>query len=1452
MKVAADLGVPRPCRWGTLKGKGKRRQAMTARRSAPATRTILRSLTMTLVLLLGTLPLVGLPIAADQTAAPSPLGRGVETLSVTVVMNATAPLAASNQLLRVVVQATSSLGTSADMFLNETLPGGASGESFVLTLSDSGTLPDLVAADLNYTAHLLFVDDRGSDGAFSDNSSPTATMDLRQGGDVTFDADIDSDGTGAQLQLPVDITPPLVTALTYPAYTNGSLPVNVTVTDAGPLAGVTSVELSIAGKPFEPMDLVPGGRAVSADYSLQVTDFSGVSDGPLTIELLTHDVAGNTGFFDLPNATWADPQPAPILDTTPAMLTLIGDPVPSFLGASGGGVDLQVSDANLPTNIADFGPDSFFDIFARIDTPLGNTTPLPIEILSLDLVAIPPTADLHVDIPQAATWQNTSNILSVGVRDPSGSSPGLFTSTFRTDTTGPQFDLPFADGMVVTLSITITITIIITGEGGEVISVDTSSMSWSAEGTGPTTTGQSFTGPFLPNGPNRFASQVILTTWPDGPYDLTVTGVDTLGNSGSSTISFIVDNTQPKLALINPSDPLLYLGDDLLLPVRVTEANLNASASFVTLDGSAPIPLQFNGTGGDPRFTLDPSGPGVLEGAINLPLSALTEGTHVWFIHLVDLAGNSLNLTITQIVQYPEPPTPQPTVTDDGSGHLVVTVPDDPNGPAIDHCTIYVDGVQVATFPTPEAANAYDYSGLSDGPHDVTVTCTDERGKESEPSTPTHITVPAKSVDVRAPVWPTSFQVGVPVTMAVEVTNPNTATPVTITVQCVFNDKVVSFQNATLAPAEQVTVGVPWTPKTQGPGTVRMEVVQGGVVIPAGTPLNITVAPEHSGNGGDHGNDDPSSNPLSIITNAPNLLPLLLLLIGVIGMVYGIARRRRKQAPTGNALDKITVDEIERIPSGDGGSATKGRTPTEPTATSAFPGAAVAAGASALPGGGPDVAVGGAMTVERSRGPCDGVREQWEAMRARLAKLGTAAQAAQQRAATAQQQADTSGQHASEARTAANAASEQARDAQQAADTAQQAYAAFCESILKTVRNVSSTPVAGWGGFAGYGAAGTFGVDIHFPDGPTGDAAVTEFLELKKKWKEDLEGYQRKAKSAKEAAAAAKGKADQAEQAAAAKEKSASTDAQAAQSAQQASAKAAADEQSARSKAEAFLNQYRQCISDRLDKLRTSAANAAAKAQTATRDGQAATSPEDAEASAQRAQSAQQEAERAQHELDQLHHDSGDVDGLQDDFSRTRQVVDDTLTRTRAAVGVTGTVVQRRPRQCADGATKSEEYHKRSKKLDDSGEVEISFDSANMRGHYLSLEDAETLSTAFAGGGWAASAVGLATGGAVKVATSLVKAPLKAGSIAISAGVEIARKYNERLGMGDLILRVPILRVDEKWMRDFTCQEGQWCQVNDHKVSEQQSPDVEVIRMADIMFSDVPARTDAALARYRR
>src|SRR3990172_975283 len=197
-----------------------------------------RPLVVALLLLLGLLTIPSPAIGG----AP---GGNTEALDVYLNGTGWAPTGiADGTTVLITITSTNQSGTVENITVNESLAAGSVDGGYVVIIEsvpaygpcnggvpesvrvkvrDDGLEPDTLANDSVFYGLLTFVDDGGVNGSATDMAAYPPILDVRCGGNVTIDGDLDLDGSGENQTFDVDTQPPQLLSSSLPTYLTGDL-----------------------------------------------------------------------------------------------------------------------------------------------------------------------------------------------------------------------------------------------------------------------------------------------------------------------------------------------------------------------------------------------------------------------------------------------------------------------------------------------------------------------------------------------------------------------------------------------------------------------------------------------------------------------------------------------------------------------------------------------------------------------------------------------------------------------------------------------------------------------------------------------------------------------------------------------------------------------------------------------------------------------------------------------------------------------------------------------------------------------------------------------------------------------------------------------------------------------------------------------------------------------------
>ncbi|WP_414055463.1 Ig-like domain-containing protein [Macrococcus equi] len=624
--------------------------------------------------------------------------------------------------------------------------GNTSTETFVITVTDH-TAPAITPIDDVTTPEdkVMFPIDVITD----DKAAIIAVTGLPAG--VTYDPAL-----GAIVGTPVD---------------QGVYPVTVTATDA---AGNTSTETFV----INVTDQTPPTIAPIADVETP----EDVAITPITV--VVNDPTATTTVTNLPPALTYDPATGVIsgIPTLPGSYDVLVTSTDAAGNTSTEVFNITVTDVTsahiLPIN----------DVVTPEDEPMT-----PITVVLDD-----PTASATVTgLPAGVTYDPISGVISGTPTEP-GAYPVTVTSIDSSGNTETE---------IFTITVTDKVPPVITAIDDVTTPEDQPMTPIKVTVDDPTAT---TTVSALPAGVTYEPSTGVISGTPTEPgtYPITVTSVDTLGNTSTETFNIIVtDKTAPVIA---PIADVTTPEDKPMTPITVTVDDKTATT---TVDG-LPVGVTYNPSTGQISGT--PTEP----------------GTYPVTVTSVDSVGNTTTETFNIIVTDVTAPVITPAIAD-------VTTPEDkPMAPitvTVDDksATVTVDGLPAGVTYDP-AAGVISGTPTEPGTYPVTVTAVDGVGNSSTDTFIITVT------DVTGPT----------ITPIDDVTTPEDEpmAPITITVNDPTAPTTVTGLPAgvTFDPAAGVISGTPTEPGTypvtvtsvDGAGNKTTETFN--IIVTDITPVHIT------------------------------------------------------------------------------------------------------------------------------------------------------------------------------------------------------------------------------------------------------------------------------------------------------------------------------------------------------------------------------------------------------------------------------------------------------------------------------------------------------------------------------------------------------------------------------------------------------------------------------------
>jgi hypothetical protein len=221
---------------------------------------------------------------------------------------------------------------------------------------------------------------------------------------------------------------------------------------------------------------------------------------------------------------------------------------------------------------------------------------------------------------------------------------------------------------------------------------------------------------------------IALADLTPGPHMLTIQGFDKAGNSVVSTVPIIYDATPPTIAMTIGHDGFLNQTNPVLTGTVGDNYGVSDSITY-SLDGAGAV-----------AFALDRNST-LTEGGFAIATSGLAEGLHTIQINATDLVGNASSQTFSFVIDLTAPALVIDTIGTQGYTRQVPIT-----GTLSDDRRIYgtiqyaFDGGSFTQQPVDPAGSdtqatfTIATTGLSDGPHMLTVIGEDQAGNTSQSS----------------------------------------------------------------------------------------------------------------------------------------------------------------------------------------------------------------------------------------------------------------------------------------------------------------------------------------------------------------------------------------------------------------------------------------------------------------------------------------------------------------------------------------------------------------------------------------------------------------------------------------------------------------------------------------------------------------------------------------------
>jgi len=219
----------------------------------------------------------------------------------------------------------------------------------------------------------------------------------------------------------------------------------------------------------------------------------------------------------------------------------------------------------------------------------------------------------------------------------------------------------------------------------------------------------------------------------EGANYLTITAVDSAGNSAFVSRMVILDTQPPQIDVISPAEGQVVNTSTHHVTGNIIEENI--SGVTVSVNGGQPQPLVLTGT----SFS---------------GFASLAPGQNSLVFHAVDRAGNNASAVRSVLLDVEAPAvaiiTPLPGVL--VSGVLEITVEASDTASGIASVTLLVDGEATTTVNQAPFSYSVDTTGLAPGSHTLTAEATDGAGNHADATIVVTVMEPeSMSVEITSP-----------------------------------------------------------------------------------------------------------------------------------------------------------------------------------------------------------------------------------------------------------------------------------------------------------------------------------------------------------------------------------------------------------------------------------------------------------------------------------------------------------------------------------------------------------------------------------------------------------------------------------------------------------------------------------------------------------------------------
>ncbi len=480
-------------------------------------------------------------------------------------------------------------------------------------------------------------------------------------------------------------------------------------------------------------------RIDGGDWELTVTtttEFTSVSEGSHTVDVMATDLAGNTDTdsvtFDVdvddtaPIITVTSPEDGELLSVnsvTAEWTVTDGDTGIDTVEYKFDAADWVETTASGSVTLSDLAEgDHTFSV--RAEDNAGNSAVVPVQFVvdTLDptVVITSPTdgATLGtVDVTVEYTTDGTGSAIDVversvdgGAWEAAGASStlvesldeGVHTVDIRvTDGAGHQATA----GVEFTVDVSAPVVMITSPADDALLSTNSVTVEWTVSDSGATVEGSLDGGAWLP----ATGTSATFTDLSDGEHTVTVRATDGASNEGEDSVTFTVDTTPPTVSITAPEE----------------DAIIDSSSVVITWTATDAVTTERSVDGGTWEAVTGTS----------VTISPLADGEHTVEIRVTDEADNQASAIVTFTVDTDAPAvdTTPPTVSItspagssslDTSSVTVTWTASDGTGSGIDTVEVNLDAGAWTTV----TGSSNEFAALTEGTHTVSVRVTDNAG----------------------------------------------------------------------------------------------------------------------------------------------------------------------------------------------------------------------------------------------------------------------------------------------------------------------------------------------------------------------------------------------------------------------------------------------------------------------------------------------------------------------------------------------------------------------------------------------------------------------------------------------------------------------------------------------------------------------------------------------------